>query len=378
MIYYVAFYTPEEERENRISNYACEDKVDYICDVLGSLGENVTILSNAKSVKKIQKRKVIIKNDNKKIVLFSCLPKTNIFVHAIDAFWGCLQLWAYLLFHVKKDDIVIVYHSLGYRRLIDFARVLNRFKYILEVEELYQYIDEANNYKKKEGNIFKKPNGFIFSNDIIKERINKHNKPSVVINGIYKNSPRLFDGPLNTKDCIRVVYAGSLSKQKGVDYVIKSAEFLGEEFEIRIIGFGTDNDLSRIREVIDSTRKKTKASLSYDGVLKGNEYNGYLQKCRIGVCIQDPSDEFNLYEFPSKIFSYLSNGLSVVVNRLQQIERSQIRSFVTVSEDTSPQSIADAIKRACLNTPKNNTILDSLNDRFSRELGLLLKGGKQL
>lgn len=373
MIYYVAFYNPEEEVGKRVANYAGEDKIDYICESLNQIGESVTILSNTKSLdNKYQGKKTYIRSENKKIVCFSSLSNANKIIHAIDVIWGFFQLGFFLFTKLRKNDVVLVYHSLGYRKFFNYFAKIKKFKYILEVEELFQYIDNANSYKRKENEVFSIPNSFIFSNAILQETVNHECKPYVVINGVYRNE--VLQKPDRTNGKTHVLYAGSLEPQKGVDYVIKSAEFLSGDYEMKIIGFGSEKDIKRINELIEKTNRDGRCHVTYDGVYKGNDYLNYIHHCDIGVCIQNPDDTFNLYEFPSKIFSYMSNGLKVVTNRLEQIEKSSVAPFLTIADDANPESVAKAITLASSMDISSKDILNKLDATFKNELRQLIKG----
>lgn len=301
MVNYAAYYSTKDS--GRVKNYAGEDKVDYICKAINEIGEAVLILSNAKttgkSYAKKEKQHLFESTD---LLYFSSLPRRGIVLHAIDVIWGYIQLLIFVLLKVKETDTVLVYHSLGYRGLWALLRRIKRFKYILEVEELFQTIKASNSgYKKHERNVFKYPDAFFFSNALLEEEINKGHKPAVIINGVYKANER----QMKPRGVVKAVYAGSLEKQKGVDYIIPVADYLPTGYEIHIIGFGSDSDVNRIENLI----AQTKGNVSYDGVFKGEAYSEFLQSCSIGLCIQDENDEFNKYEYPSKIFSYLANGL---------------------------------------------------------------------
>ena len=47
---------------------------------------------------------------------------------------------------------------------------------------------------------------------------------------------------------------------------------------IHILGFGTDRDTENLKSIIDETNLKTNATVTYDGLLSGNEYIRFLQK----------------------------------------------------------------------------------------------------
>lgn len=374
MVYYVAFYNPQQEVGRRVANYAGEDKIDYICEALNQIGESVTILSNTKSTQNVYLKKTVYNESKlKTIIMFATFPKKNVVLHILDVLYGYLQLIFFLLLRVKNKDIVLVYHSLGYRNILHTVRKLRKFKYILEVEELFQYIEQAkSSFKDKESVVFHEPDGFIFSNDILKEKINVKGKPAVVINGIYKNQDIIYRKKPTDKK--RVVYAGSLEPQKGVDYVINAAKLLSDEYEMKIIGFGSKIDIERVYSLINKVNETSKCHVIYEGIFKGEKYLQYIQSCDIGVCIQNPKDLFNLYEFPSKIFSYMSNGLNVVVNRLEQIEKSSVIEYLTIAEGTDPSSIARAISTAAQKEVKPHEVLSKLNASFKEELQILIRG----
>lgn len=367
MIHYFTYYSTLNS--DRMANYAGEDKIDYICDVFKRMGEDVVLVSSATS--KIGKflRKEKIKTE-KGITLnyFSSLPNYNCYIHLLDIFWGYMQLIFYVLTKVKSKDIVVVYHSLGYRNIFKYLHKIKRFIYILEVEELYNYIEANKNpFKKKEKIIFREPDAFLFSNKILADEVNLLNKPQVIINGVYKLE-KSFESKNTDAKIRKVVYAGSLEKQKGVDFVIKTAEHLPSNYEIHILGFGSKGDIERITELIKKVNKEGHSRVIFDGVLKGIEYIEFLQSCDIGVCIQDEKDEFNKYEFPSKIFSYLSNGLMVVTNDLVQVRESEVGQYLCISKNTKPVCIARSIMKCKENNCNSKTVLEHLDSKFEKDI----------
>lgn len=361
MVYYIAYYSLQDK--NRVRNLAGEDKIDYICDSIIKSGEEVTILSNAKSAsKKFLKTEKKQLKMGKNIVLFASLPNINIFIHALDVIWGYVQLIKYIFLHVKEGESILVYHSLGYRNIFKYIRKIKKFNYILEVEELYQYFDSSRStFKKKEHLVFLEPDAFIFSNNILEKEINLRKCPYIVVNGIYRIENRVITEEHQT---IRVVYAGNLEKQKGVDYIIESAMYLPSNYEMKIIGFGSKVDIDRVNNLICKISKISKAKITYDGVFIGEEYKKYLQSCDIGICIQNPEDEFNKFEFPSKIFSYLANGLKVVTNELIQITQSEIANHVCIVSDIKPQKIAEGILKCTNERYDAERVINNLDEKF--------------
>lgn len=369
MIYYAVYYSAKNSK--RVKNYAGEDKIDYICQAMNDIGEDVILISNAKTTqRKFARSESIQLSEHTKLLYFSSLPQINMLIHVLDVLWGYIQLCIYVFLHVKKNDTVLVYHSLGYRGLWGFLRRIKNFNYVLEVEELFQAFQASTSgYKKKERKVFKYPDAYLFSNALLEEEINTLNKPSVIINGIYRRNAV----ENKTKgEKIKVVYAGSLEKQKGVDYVIASARYLHKKYEVHIIGFGTNKDIARVNMLIEKT-KGVGSQVTYDGIYKGKEYLKYLQSCDIGICIQDEGDEFNKYEYPSKIFSYLSNGLQVVANDLIQLRKSDIFPYLHIASSQKPKEVALAIESCSDNILNSYEILKILDEKFKEQIKSIIR-----
>lgn len=366
MVYYAVYYSTKDS--GRVKNYAGEDKVDYICEKLNEIGEDVLILSNAKTTERcFAKKEKLHLFRTTDLLYFSSLPRRGLALHAIDVIWGYIQLFLFVLLRVKETDTILVYHSLGYRGIWGLLRKIKRFNYILEVEELFQAFEASNSsYKRHEHNVFRYPDAFLFSNALLAEEINKEQKPAVIINGIYKAADRQVKP---SEKVIKAVYAGSLEKQKGVDYLIPVADHLPDGYEIHIIGFGTDNDVKRIEGLIAQSEGK----ISYDGVYKGDAYIEFLQSCNIGLCVQDENDDFNKYEYPSKVFSYLSNGLQVVANNLVQLRKSEVFSYLHIVESKEPAAIASAIISCTKSEIDSKEILKKLDYAFQEQMQMILR-----
>ena len=345
----------------------------YIARSFREIGYNVTILSNAKALGKSRVKKETIELDSDGIVLhtFASLGNGNRIKNIINALYGLVQLFFFILLYVKKKDIVCVYHSLGYRGLFHFVRKVKRFKYILEVEELYKYfVANTSNYASKEFRVFEEPDAFIFSNLLLGKEVNRFNKPQIIVNGAYRteNNKKTVE---NREDLI-LVYAGSLEKQKGIGIILKFAEYVNENVEIRIIGFGEHDDVNYVRENVELLNKKG-TKIRYDGIKTGMEYTKYLQQCDIGLCIQDNTDDFNLYEFPSKVISYMACGLNVITNDLIQIRTSELAKYINIMETNDIIEMADYINNRRFECYDVSEVLKKVDREFIGNIKLLVE-----
>lgn len=370
MIYYAAYYG---EKGVRTSNYAAEDKIDYICDAIVATGEKVQIISSASSVTgKRERRGKRQLAENKEVVYFTSLSGKNKLSRLMDLVIEKLQFLSYILTHIGKGDTLIVYHSMGYGNWLQFLHRIKKFRYILEVEELYQYIKaNKSKYKSREDDIIRGADAYIVSNSSIGSRICHDEKKIVVVNGVYKMERDR--GILKRQNAI--VYAGTVEPQKGIDYVMEAAPFLPKEYQIHIAGFGNSFDVKRLKKRIEELNQKGGAEIFFDGAFRGEEYTKFLQSFKVGICIQRPDDEFNQYEFPSKVLSYMSNGLKVVCNELPQLKSSSIFPYLYIAQSTDPEAVARTIVHAfSAESQSAEMIMNELNEKFIREMRGLLNG----
>jgi len=286
--------------------------------------------------------------------------------------WHLVALFVYLLIHSSKDEPVIVYHSLGYFNVILWAKRIKRFKLILEVEEIYQDVG-APKFKKMahyENEMIQAADAYVFPTELLNEKLNKDNKPYVIIYGTYTVEQRIVEKFSDGK--IHVVYAGTFDPRKGGALAaIKTAEYLPDNYHLHICGFGSPKDTDDIKEQISSVAKTANASISFDGLKKGVEYIKFLQRCHIGLSTQNPSAAFNATSFPSKIISYMANGLSVVSIDIPAIRAASIARYLSFYKNQRPQEIARAIEKTSISN-SNRDIIADLSKSFNIRIASLL------
>lgn len=343
-IFYMAYYNSTNSSERRNAVLSSVNKMNYICEALENNGYNTEIVSaSGTTEKKFCKSKKVKLTDKTTLKLFSSLPRLNRIVSVIDRVILKTKLFLYMIKNTNKDSIVMVYHSLGYMSIVKRLKKLKGFKLIIEAEEIYGDVIGDEKTSQKEYNFFKIADGFIFPTELLSEKVNTEKKPEVIIYGTYhieKELPKLFsDGK------IHCVYAGTLDPRKGGAIAsAESALFLNENYHIHILGFGNEKEKAEMLNTIDSISKKSKAKITYDGLLSGEEYIKFIQSCDIGLSTQNPNGKYNDTSFPSKILSYMANGLRVVSVRIPVVEESGIGKCVYYYDEQTPENIAKAIK----------------------------------
>lgn len=369
-IFYLGYYNLPDSGTNFV--LAAVNKMNYICEAVEKAGYSTEIVSASGAVeKKFCKSKKVKLTDKTTLKLFSSLPRLNRIVSFINRVTLNTKLFLYMVKNTNKDSTVMVYHSLGYMSLVKRLKKLKGFKLIIEAEEIYGDVIGDEKTSQKEYDFFKIADGFIFPTELLSEKVNTEKKPEVIIYGTYhieKEMPKLFsDGK------IHCVYAGTFDPRKGGAAAAASALFLNGNYHIHILGFGNEKEKKEMLDIIDDISKKTEARITYDGLLSGDEFTSFIQSCDIGFSTQNPDAAFNSTSFPSKILTYMVNGLRVVSIRIPAIEKSAVGKFMYYYDEQTPENIANAVKSIDLaDGYDSRKELERLSCEFTDKLSLII------
>ena len=217
---------------------------------------------------------------------------------------------------------------------------------------------------------------YIFQTEILNHIVNTKSLPYAVLHGAYKSVPEGISHAFPfASSKIRCVYAGTLDPRKGGAFAaVATAAFLPENFHIHILGFGTENEIEQIQKKVEEISRTSKASVSYDGCLRGEEYLDFIKHCHIGLSTQNPDAAFNMTSFPSKILVYMASGLRVVTVRIPAVESSLVGRDLFYYELPTPQNVAQAIQKIDFSEHYDGKQkIESLNESFCKSLEALLK-----
>lgn len=381
-ITYISYYAEQGNPENRVVALSATTKMDYICDALNNIGYTVDIVSGSVSwdEKKAHRGKCKKIRDGVTLRSFSTLPWKGRINKAISLFLVNFGIVRTLL-RVKKNEKVLVYHSLAYMPVIHFLHKIKRFDLILEVEEVYSDVIGDLEQKEKELRFLTSADGYIFPTKLLNELLNQTSqKPYAIIHGTYRveqdKKYRLFNDSIyeESNRMIHCVYAGTLDPRKGGAIAAASAaEFLPCGYHIHIIGFGGEKEIENMRKTVSKIASRTKCKVSYDGLYSGEEYTEFLQSCDIGLSTQNPAADFNATSYPSKILSYMANGLRVVSIRIPAVESSAISNEMFYYDEQTPEKIAAAIMSVDLRTEYDSReLIAKLAGDFEEQLANLL------
>lgn len=373
-IFYLGFYNNALiSHESREFFPAADTKIDYIRTVLAEQFKEVHIItaSGTKEHKFVAGGLTPL-DKNTDLRTFHSLGRRGKLKRIIGRAYLKLQLLRYLLCTLNDSDILVVYHSLSYMQIVNIAKRIKKFKLIEEVEEIYADVTRNSKTKKKEFMFFDIADGFIFSTRFLNDEINVNNKPYAVANGTYKSEPVLCQKSDDKK--IHVVYAGTLDPRKGgAVAAAKVAKFLPPNYHVHILGFGSDEQKNKLINVVEESNLRGAAKVTHDGLLVGDEFKRFIQSCDIGLSTQNPEASFNATSFPSKILTYMANGLKVVSIRIPAVEESDVGKYVVYYNEQAPHDIAKAI----LSVPgavdyDTRDVLEKLNLDFAESMSVLI------
>lgn len=382
MIYYIGHYADKTMIKKRHVYLSAVNKMEYIINVIDNLGYQQKIIScSVSSQKSSDKANDINIGLNSSVHYFKTYGRKNIFTKLIDYIFLPLRLFFYIVNNISYNDKVIVYHSTYYSKIIKLTKKIKKFNLILEVEEIYADVEEKNKKRKKELKNLLSADQYIFPTKLLSEVVNVKNKPEIIVHGTYKvetqKISKLKYRQLHNwdNDKYHIVYAGTFDHRKGgCISAIESVAFLPCNYHMHILGFGSNEEVQRIKVLIKNIQKKSKATITYDGLLSGEDYIEFIQSCDIGLSTQTPTAAFNATSFPSKILSYLSNGLRVVSIRILAVEKSDVNVYVNYYDEQVPEQIAKAIISVNLqSTYDSRTYITKLSKEFEQNLLKLLK-----
>lgn len=370
---YIAFYDSPDNKEKRNCVLAATNKLEYIFKTINDAGIHIDVISaSASATKKAVNSKKYFLYDNVTVSLPFTLGSNNGIKRRINQLLIKSKLLFNLLFKTKKSDDVIVYHSLYYMSVVKFAKRVKDFNLIVEAEEIYSDVTGNSKTRKKELEFFKSADAFVIPTELLNKEINKDNKPYVIIYGTYKTenarNKHFDDGK------IHVVYAGTFDDRKGgCQAAIASAKYLSKDYVINIIGFGNEKDVNSVKALIEKSNAENECQIIYDGMLSGEEYIEYIQSCQIGLSTQKPDGAFNDTSFPSKVLSYMANGLKVVSVNIPVLESSSLKDYISFCSDNTGENVAKAIINANkMDMPDCRILVDNLNKDFCKNIKQIL------
>jgi len=375
-IKYICFYDLPASRHKRVSSIAAVNKIDYISDVINRAGFNVHIVSpswyndNAQDAG-YQPQTTVQINTYKRVTFGPSFGTKSKFIRNIKIIYSLLWLIYWLIKNTKRNEKILAYHTPWLAIPIIISKKIKRFKLILEVEEIYSDVNVTIPFfEGLEKKLLYEADAYIFSTELLYERINKKNRPYIIIYGVYKVYPKMAK-PLDDGK-IHLLYAGIIDSQKGGAFnAVECTRFLTEKYVLHISGFG---ETEKIKKLILKLNSTNLCKIYFDGIKYGEDFIKYCQSKHIGLNTQKSNGKYVNSSFPSKILTYLGLGLLVISCPIECVKKSLINDFVIYYEEDTPESIAKTIMSVNLSSEFDNTgILGELDKKCVDEMKNILK-----
>ena len=376
-LYYLGYYdVPENQDEMRSYSLAAVNKMTYICSALNRAGHDVEIVSASKTARTQDCPGHLIRiSEHTSLRLFPCKGTGSVWKRGFRALEMQWRIGKYLWKNTRKGETILAYHSLGYVRTLWLLKKLRQFRLILEVEEIYSDVTGDEQARRREMRLFKAADAYLFPTELLDEKINTERKPAVVVYGTYQveeeRNCSWGDGKRH------LLYAGTLDPRKGgAAAATAAAGELSEDYLVHILGFGSEQEKKDLCETITKINMTAKAGVSYNGVLSGEEYIRFVQSCDVGFSTQMPDATFNETSFPSKVLSYLANGLRVVSVRIKALERSAVSDLLYYYDENTPEAIAETVQKIDFSQPYDSRkVIRELDAKFLQEFKRLIEEG---
>ena len=373
-IHFITDYTEKEAPRELSAPISCVTVSSYLKDaILQCSSHDLVIVSTAPGKKSSYFTCLRVEKNDRETQLYLAVLKSceSKLIRVLNQIISFIQLFIYILFRVKKDDYVLIYHGYGISKLMWQVRRLVRRKFLFFVGEIYTAVGERSQKEiEQEIRYVSQAYGYIYGNDCMNEMFS-FNKPYAVLYSSYK---KVGNGKGSFGDGkIHAVYAGKIAREIVNDAFIAAecAKHLDENYKIHILGYGFMEDLNYLKYVIDEiNNNKGYEVVSYDGCLTGKDYDDFLNKCDIGLCTRTLPEPYCNYCFPSKTLIYLSHNLVPICPNIKVIANSDIASAVEYVDIMSPEELASRITTIKARRDSSN-LMQLLDSSFKNQLRLL-------
>jgi len=154
-----------------------------------------------------------------------------------------------------------------------------------------------------------------------------------------------------SRDGIRrniLVYAGHLTKSKGVQLAIEAMEEVVKNFpNVRLEIIGTGPFERDLKEMVKE--KNLERWVKFLGRMEHNELMRYLPTCGIALATYEPDpNNITYYADPTKPKEYLACGLPVIISRVPWIAREIERTPMGIAINYDKHELANAITKLLL------------------------------
>ncbi len=134
-----------------------------------------------------------------------------------------------------------------------------------------------------------------------------------------------------------IIYAGGLTRIRGIKEIIKSLSYLEGKAELWLLGKWESNSFEKECRSLDSWKY-----VKYLGFKLLNEVYGYMKVASIGIALLYPIKNY-LGSLPVKSFEYMACGIPIVMSDFPYW-KELFKEYALFANPKDPRDIADKIK----------------------------------
>lgn len=271
----------------------------------------------------------------------------NLLMGRLDRIIKHITFILYIIFRTSRKDLIVLYHSYYYTKLLANLKRFFKRDVVIEVEEIYGYNalgdmpwvdDEISQIKR-----FKK---FTCVNDGIPQILGLNPEDYVVIYGSAVFPKRTMDRFNDGK--VHVVYSGTLDYRKmGGPMALEVARLLSSQYMLHVTGYARnpEDEVAIKKRISEINAEFGEERVRYEGFLSEEDLHKLLFSCHIGLSPNVLRPNFANSTFPSKIVSYMCHDLAIVISYATAYDFPISEGWVFYHEQT-PECIAEAVMKA--------------------------------
>ena len=344
-VYYIGWYISDEDKTKYRGNVPGNLKMHYVVEQLMISGFIPEIISLAsRNDQRGFYRNNVTNSQGCILTYLGGIGGNNHLAQRVDLILKKIIFVYYFILKFKRQDTIILYHSVAITNLCARLKRLVKRKVIVEVEEVYGYSAiEDKPWVKNEINCIKQMDYYIFVNDGIPQDLDIAKERFVVSFGVgripKRTKPRLNDGK------IHVVYAGTIEMRKlGAMTAVESARYFPDNYILHVLGLGTEKNIQILKDAIAEINKEVGYNkIEYNGYKSGKELDDFLFSCHIGLSSHVMRPNFANNSFPSKVVTYMCHDLAVVLGYAKAFYDVPMAEGWEFYYEDSPRAIAKAV-----------------------------------
>lgn len=332
---------------------------------LKSNGNEVKCFSGLPINRRISKKLFIyVKNETEDGVKYNYYKTLNLpILRQLGIFFG--GFFGVLFSKKKKKDTVVLCDVLNIANAYGMALAakIRRIPVVFTVTDLPEFQYGNGVTRKIAERLFKKADGFMFLTAAMSEKVNKKNKPFIVMEGLSDSDVvpvSVGERTENLTGVKEIIYAGGVLSQYGLPELAEG--FIAAGIENSVLKIYGDGDYAESVKKIAAENKNVK----YMGVVPNGTVVEDEKRAALLVNPRPTTEEYTKYSFPSKNMEYMASYTPVLTTKLAGMP-SEYYEYIYTVDDCSVSGIAAALKSVFSESKEKRYALGEKAGKYVKE-----------